>query len=123
MRGSFCTTNSNDDVSDPFRVFTSTGDVFTHRGAMAINFSGETTLNVDSYLPNDTEEVSSKFLPVIVTRVPSGPDVGEMLSMRGPGTDSSDANMPRIKISHGFAMRNNLYLLVREDTHIEQVCM
>ena len=48
-----------------------------------MSFSGEINLKVELVVPKSTAEASWKFLPAISRRVPSGPLVGEMLTISG----------------------------------------
>ena len=62
--------------------------------------SGETILKMELVAPRVTSEALCKFLPVITTREPSGPLVGEMRRISGrvdcatPATDRMEINAP-----------------------------
>ena len=68
-------------MARPLGVTTVMADVVTQRGANAMSFSEENNLKVDVVAPKSTAEAAWKFLPATSTREPSGPLVGEMLTI------------------------------------------
>ena len=78
-------------VAEPQAVVTLIGPVVVVEGTVALIWVAEGTVNVDVTLLNVTEVVVNpvplKFVPVIVTDVPAGPEVGVNEVIVGVGVE------------------------------------
>src|SRR5271155_3430246 len=83
MRESLSTANANGLDARPRGVTTVIMDVTLLCGISVMICSGETSVKVELAAPKKTAEASCKFLPVISTREPSGPLVGEIPKISG----------------------------------------
>ena len=70
-------------VAFPAGVFTMIFPVVAPEGTVAVICVGELTVNAANTPLNFTTVAPLKFVPVIVTVVPTGPDTGEKLEMVG----------------------------------------
>jgi hypothetical protein len=77
------TTNGLLLVAVPPGVITLIGPVVAPAGTVAVICVGLLTVNVAGTPPNRTPVTSKKFEPKMVTEVPTGPEVGVKLEMKG----------------------------------------
>src|SRR3954464_1408388 len=83
MRGSFMTTNGSGLLVRPICVITMMLEVGTLWGTIAMRCSAEIERKTAGVSAKRTEDTAIRFLPLIVTRVPSGPRAGEIDRISG----------------------------------------